>query len=153
MGGVCLCPLFSQVVHAEFIADSKAELTLRNFTLTETIKRSISLYSSQRLGAGFNFKGQTGYTEGTVGFGVDVLAMAGFNLMGSRADDYARSGLLPVNTDNSRDDYYGKIGITGKAKFRKMSFCGRFSSAITDHIFIASAFVSTDLSWYSLCFK
>ena len=56
MGGVCLCPLFSQVVHAEFIADSKAELTLRNFTLTETIKRSISLYSSQRLGAGFNFK-------------------------------------------------------------------------------------------------
>jgi hypothetical protein len=32
-----------------------------------------------------------------VGFGVDVLAMAGFNLMGSRADDYARSGLLPVN--------------------------------------------------------
>ncbi|WP_139162043.1 OprD family outer membrane porin, partial [Acinetobacter baumannii] len=49
----------------------------------------------------------------------DVLAMAGFNLMGSRADDYARSGLLPVNTDNSRDDYYGKIGITGKAKFRK----------------------------------
>ena len=54
-----------------------------------------------------------------MGFGVDVLAMAGFNLMGSRADDYARSGLLPVNPDNSRDDYYGKIGITGKAKFRK----------------------------------
>ena len=38
VGGVCLCPLFSQVVHAEFIADSKAELTLRNFTSTETIK-------------------------------------------------------------------------------------------------------------------
>ena len=76
-----------------------------------------------------------------MGFGVDVLAMAGFNLMGSRADDYARSGLLPVNPDNSRDDYYGKIGITGKAKFRKMSFCGRLSSTIANHIFIASTFV------------
>lgn len=118
--GVCLCPLFSQVVHAEFIADSKAELTLRNFYFDRDYKKDPYPYTAARDWAqGLIFKGQSGYTEGTVGFGVDVLAMAGFNLMGSRADDYARSGLLPVNTDNSRDDYYGKIGITGKAKFRK----------------------------------
>ena len=119
MGGVCLCPLFSQVVHAEFIADSKAELTLRNFYFDRDYKKTISYTAARDWAQGLIFKGQSGYTEGTVGFGVDVLAMAGFNLMGSRADDYARSGLLPVNTDNSRDDYYGKIGITGKAKFRK----------------------------------
>lgn len=118
--GVCLCPLFSQVVHAEFIADSKAELTLRNFYFDRDYKKDPYPYTAGRDWAqGLIFKGQSGYTEGTVGFGVDVLAMAGFNLMGSRADDYARSGLLLVNTDNSRDDYYGKIGITGKAKFRK----------------------------------
>ncbi|MFE1617331.1 OprD family outer membrane porin, partial [Acinetobacter baumannii] len=109
--GVCLCPLFSQVVHAEFIADSKAELTLRNFYFDRDYKKDPYPYTAARDWAqGLIFKGQSGYTEGTVGFGVDVLAMAGFNLMGSRADDYARSGLLPVNTDNSRDDYYGKIG-------------------------------------------
>ena len=53
--GVCLCPLFSQVVHAEFIADSKAELTLRNFYFDRDYKRPISLYGGQRLGTGFNF--------------------------------------------------------------------------------------------------
>ena len=121
--------------------------------MTETIKDPYPYTAARDWAQGLIFKGQSGYTEGTVGFGVDVLAMAGFNLMGNRADDYARSGLLPVNTDNSRDDYYGKIGITGKAKFRKMSFCGRFGSTIANHIFIASAFVPSDLSRYSLCFK
>ena len=53
--GVCLCPLFSQVVHAEFIADSKAELTLRNFTLTETIKRSISYTAARDWAQGLIF--------------------------------------------------------------------------------------------------
>ncbi len=38
--GVCLCPLFSQVVHAEFIADSKAELTLRNFYFDRDYKKT-----------------------------------------------------------------------------------------------------------------
>ena len=117
--GICLCPLFTSVVHAEFIADSKAELTLRNFYFDRDYKKDPYPYTAARDWAqGVIFKGQSGYTEGPVGFGVDVLAMAGFNLMGNRADDYARSGLLPVNSDNSRDDYYGKVGITGKAKYR-----------------------------------
>lgn len=117
--GGCLCLLFTPVVHAEFIADSKAELTLRNFYFDRDYKQDPYPYTAARDWAqGVIFKGQSGYTDGPVGFGVDVLAMAGFNLMGNRADDYARSGLLPVNSDNSRDDYYGKVGITGKAKYR-----------------------------------
>ncbi len=55
MGGGMLVPLFSQVVHAEFIADSKAELTLRNFYFDRDYKKDPYPYSSQRLGAGFNF--------------------------------------------------------------------------------------------------
>lgn len=117
--GVCLCPIFANVTHAQFIADSQAELTLRNFYFDRDYKQDPYRYTAARDWAeGLIFKGQSGYTEGSVGFGMDVLAMAGFNLMGNRADDYARTGLLPVNPDNSRDDYYGKIGVTGKAKFR-----------------------------------
>jgi hypothetical protein len=46
--GVCLCPLFSQVVHAEFIADSKAELTLRNFYFDRDYKKDPYPYTAAR---------------------------------------------------------------------------------------------------------
>lgn len=118
--GICLCPLFAPCTHAEFITDSKAEITLRNFYFDRDYKKDPYPYTAARDWAqGLIFKGQSGYTEGTVGLGVDVLAMAGFNLLGHHADDYARSGLLQVNSDNTRDDYYGKIGVTAKAKYRQ----------------------------------
>ncbi|WP_445115814.1 OprD family outer membrane porin [Acinetobacter sp. WZC-1] len=118
--GICLSPLFlTDTAYAEFIADSKAEVTLRNFYFDRDYKKNPYPYTASRDWAqGLIFRGQSGYTEGPVGLGVDILAMAGFNLLGSTADDYARSSLLPVNADNSRDDYYGKIGITAKAKYR-----------------------------------
>ena len=118
--GICLCPIFVNMAHAQFIADSQAEITLRNFYFDRDYKNDPYPYTAARDWAqGLIFKGQSGYTDGAIGFGVDVLAMAGFNLLGSTADDYARTGLLPVNTDNSRDDYYGKIGVTGKARLSK----------------------------------
>lgn len=118
--GACLCPLFVNVAHAEFVADSHAEVTLRNFYFDRDYKKDPYPYTASRDWAqGIIFKGQSGYTEGSIGFGVDVLAMAGFNLLGNQAEDYARTGLLPVNSDNSRDDYYGKVGITAKAKYKK----------------------------------
>ena len=117
---VYFCPLFSALAHADLVTDSSAELTLRNFYFDRDYKQDPYPYTAARDWAqGIIFNGQSGYTDGTVGFGVDVLAMAGFNLIGDRADDYARSNLLPVNADNSRDDYYGKIGLTAKAKFKK----------------------------------
>ncbi len=58
--GVCLCPLFSQVVHAEFIADSKAELTLRNFYFDRDYKKDPYTYTAGRDWAqGLIFKGQS----------------------------------------------------------------------------------------------
>jgi len=48
--GVCLCPLFSQVVHAEFLADSKAELTLRNFYFDRDYKKIPILIQQPEIG-------------------------------------------------------------------------------------------------------
>lgn len=119
--GLGLTAMTSQMVFADFIGDAKGEIALRNFYFDRDYKKDEPLgYTAQRDWAqGIILKGQSGYTEGSVGFGVDIVAMAGFNLLGNRASDYFRSGLLSVNPDNSREDYYGKIGLTGKAKYRK----------------------------------
>jgi hypothetical protein len=69
--GICLCPLFAPCTHAEFIADSKAEITLRNFYFDRDYKKDPYPYTAARDWAqGLIFKGQSGYTEGTVGLGL-----------------------------------------------------------------------------------
>src|SRR5690606_24739711 len=64
---------------------------------------------------GFIFKAQSGYTEGPIGFGIDILATAGFKLDGDAK--YGGTGNLPRNArTNQPADQYGEIGITAKAK-------------------------------------
>lgn len=113
-----LATLCSEVSYAAFIDDSKIDANLRNFYFDRDYKSDPYPYPAARDWAqGLIIKAQSGYSEGKIGFGLDVNAMAAVNLY-ANAEDYARSGLLRVSNDNSRDDFYAKFGLTGKVKYR-----------------------------------
>src|SRR5690606_22216255 len=75
-------------------------------------------------GQGFIFNYASGYTEGTVGFGVDAVGLLGVKLDSGGRDNKAgrdrRPGqLFPLESDGSAVDEYSKAGLTAKAKVSK----------------------------------
>ena len=68
---------------------------------------------------GFILNLQSGYTEGTVGFGLDALGMLGIKLDSSPAN--SNSGLLPSTGSDPRrsKDQYAKGGLTAKMRVSK----------------------------------
>lgn len=100
-----------------FVDDSSVSLTTRNYFFNRDYQRAGEKYPAARDWAqAFILKSNSGYTPGIVGLGLDVQAFAGFNLLGNHSDDYAASGLFPVNKENQHADQYGEIRWTAKAK-------------------------------------
>lgn len=118
----------SQVASADFISDSKATLDLRNLYFNSDNRESQN-YSGQaeEWGQGFILNFQSGYTEGTVGFGVDAIGLLGVRLdSGGRNVTPAKPGqdrtpgqLFPLDTDGSAVSNYSKAGVTAKARISK----------------------------------
>ncbi len=98
-----------------FIEQSKVDLTARNFYFDRDFQVENRYPALRDWSQGFIFKAQSGYTEGPIGFGIDILATAGFKLDGDAK--YGGTGNLPRNArTNEPADQYGEIGITAKAK-------------------------------------
>lgn len=103
---------------AEFVNDSSVSLTARNFYLDRNftdpeVKQSAARQWSQ----GFILNAKSGYTEGTVGLGLDLYAGAGFNLWGK--EGYQGTSLMPVDRNGDPADSFGEVGVTAKAKISK----------------------------------
>ncbi|MBH8610828.1 OprD family porin [Pseudomonas mohnii] len=106
---------FSPLSQAAFIDDSSATFETRNMYFNRDFRDGTSAQQSKRdeWAQGFMLNLKSGYTDGTVGFGVDALGMMGVKLDSS--PDRTGTGLLP--TDNGRAvDEYSKLGLTGKVK-------------------------------------
>ncbi|CDF84292.1 hypothetical protein PKB_2945 [Pseudomonas knackmussii B13] len=106
--------------HAEFIADSKASLELRNFYFNRDFRQEAAPQSKQEEWAqGFLLRYESGYTDGPVGFGVDALGLLGVKLDSS--PDRAGSGLLPRDREkvNGAADDYSELGLTAKLRASK----------------------------------
>ncbi|MGV8611115.1 OprD family outer membrane porin, partial [Pseudomonas aeruginosa] len=72
-----------QSVAAGFIGDSKAALALRNLYLnTDNRTGTASPIKQEEWGQGFIVNYQSGFTQGTVGFGDDALGLHGVLLDG-----------------------------------------------------------------------
>ena len=88
-----LTPVFA---HADFVDDSKATLTLRNFYYNHDLRdvKAPAQSKIEEWAQGFIFKAQSGYTDTPIGVGVDVYAGLGLKLDSSPG----RSGseLLPA---------------------------------------------------------
>lgn len=80
---------------ADLLGDSKANLTLRNFYYNHDLRDSVAPAQSklEEWAQGFIFKGESGYTDTTIGLGFDVYAGLGLKLDSS--PDRSGSGLLP----------------------------------------------------------
>ncbi|WP_248739613.1 OprD family porin [Pseudomonas sp. MWU12-2029] len=121
-GALVLCAGFTAQAQAGgFFEDTTAKIESRTVYFNRDFRDG---HTSSDQGAskreesaqGFILNLQSGYTEGTVGFGIDALGMAGFQLDSS--PDRSNSGLLPSSGDNPRGSkgQYAKMGLTAKVK-------------------------------------
>ncbi len=106
---------FSPLSQAAFFEDSSATFETRNMYFNRDYRDGTSAQQSKRdeWAQGFMLNLKSGYTDGTVGFGVDTLGMLGVKLDSS--PDRTGTGLLPTD-DGRAVDEYSKLGLTGKMK-------------------------------------
>lgn len=105
---------------AGFIEDSTASLDLRNFYFDQDT-RNAKAPSDQEWGQGFILNFQSGFTQGPVGVGLDVLGLYGLRLdasgrVGKAGEDRTPGSVFPLEGNGQAVDDYGRVGVT--AKFR-----------------------------------
>ncbi|AMS15408.1 MULTISPECIES: OprD family porin [Pseudomonas] len=118
--------LAQQAGAAGFIEDSKATLGLRNFYINTDnrdadTKASGAQSKQEEWGQGFQLNFTSGYTEGTVGFGLDAIGLLGIKLdsgggtNGASATSYGGT-VFPSESNGKAVDNYSSLGLTAKAK-------------------------------------
>ncbi|SFP71938.1 outer membrane porin, OprD family [Geopseudomonas sagittaria] len=106
------------VSQAALVEDSKASLELRNMYLNRDFRDGAASPSyGETWAQGFIAKFESGYTEGTVGVGVDALGLLGVKLDSSR--DRTAGNMLPLETNGDPVDEYSQLGLTAKARISK----------------------------------
>jgi len=98
LGATLAIPTMAQ---AAFIEDTKAGLELRNFYFNRDFREvpNSSNSKAEEWAQGFLLRVESGYTEGTVGFGVDALGLLGVKL--DSGSGRTGTGLLPADGDGS----------------------------------------------------
>jgi hypothetical protein len=127
LGATLAIPTMAQ---ADFINDSKAGLELRNFYFNNDFRdpqsATVNGQSKQEEWAqGFLLRFESGFTEGTVGFGLDAMGLLGVKLDGGGGS--GGTGLLPtdlssVNSNRGKigsQDEYSHITYAAKARVSK----------------------------------
>lgn len=106
-------PLAAQ---AAFIEDSKASLELRNFYMNRDFRSEGAAQSkAEEWAQGFLLRYESGFTEGTVGVGVDAYGFAGLKL-DSGGGTSGTQLLLPKDRRGNVPSSYGQLGGTFKAR-------------------------------------
>ncbi|WP_339486765.1 OprD family porin [Pseudomonas sp. EL_65y_Pfl2_R95] len=103
---------------AGFVDDAKVSFGLRNFYINRNFTNpGYPQGKAEEWTQSFMLDARSGFTEGTVGFGLDVLAMEAIKLDGGRGT--AGTGLLPVHDDGRPADDYGRVAAAAKARISK----------------------------------
>ncbi|MFW9079627.1 OprD family porin [Pseudomonas sp. P2757] len=112
---------------AGFIEDSKATLGLRNFYINTDNRDSAAKTASgvqnknEEWGQGFDLRFISGYTQGTVGFGIDAIGLLGVRLdsgggtNGATSTSYGGT-VFPSKSNGEAVDNFSSLGLTAKAK-------------------------------------
>lgn len=100
--------------HAEFLADSKGTLEARNFYFNRDFRQEGARDKAEEWAQGFLLRIESGYTAGTLGFGLDALGMAGFKL--DSGGGTAGTNLLPADSSGGSQDRYGELGLSAKVR-------------------------------------
>ncbi|WP_445940627.1 OprD family porin [Pseudomonas sp.] len=107
----------SQVAHADFIGDSTATLEARNFYFNRDFREDAGQNKREEWAQGFILRANSGFTDGTVGFGADAIGMFGFKL--DSGDGTAGSDLLVPDRSGGSQDNYSGLAVAAKAKVSK----------------------------------
>ena len=110
----------SGVVQADFISDSKATLSMRNLYFNND-SRQTKQVKQEEWGQGFLLKYQSGFTDGTVGFGVDAIGALGIKL-DSGEGRHNGSSFFPSDGEKAVDEF-SALGLTAKAKISSTEAC------------------------------
>jgi len=120
LGTALLFPALSQ---AAFLEDSKANLNLRNFYINQDV-RNEDRGGAEEWGQAFTLDYKSGFTEGKVGFGLDVLASYAVRLDAGGDEDKSlavvdrRPGsVFPLESNGRAKRDFGRVGVTGKIRF------------------------------------
>ena len=98
-----------------FVDDTKATLTLRNAYINRNYTNPDYPQSkAEEWTQNFILDVKSGFTQGTVGFGVDVLGLYSQKLDGGKGT--AGTQLLPTHSDGEPADNFGRLGVAAKAK-------------------------------------
>jgi len=106
---------------AGFIEDSKATLGLRNFYINTDNRDGTGPNKNEEWGQGFDLRFISGYTQGTVGFGIDAIGLLGVKLdsgggtNGATATSYGGT-VFPSKSNGEAVDNFSSLGLTAKAK-------------------------------------
>ncbi|MGW8465704.1 OprD family porin [Pseudomonas sp. CLCA07] len=112
-------PMVAPSAMADFIDDSKARIEMRNFYINRDFRQVNAPQSkAEEWAQGFTGRIESGYTDGTFGFGLDALGELGLKLDSS--PDRRGTGLLPFGpTSHEPADEYSELGLTGKLRVSK----------------------------------
>ncbi|MDQ0123936.1 hypothetical protein J2W17_002883 [Pseudomonas lini] len=119
---VALGVLAQQAGAAGFIEDSKATLGLRNFYINTDNRNGPGANKNEEWGQGFDLRFISGYTQGTVGLGVDAIGLLGVRLDSGGGTNGAANGaayggtVFPSESNGEAVDNFSSLGLTAKAK-------------------------------------
>ncbi|PTQ72162.1 OprD family porin [Pseudomonas sp. GV071] len=114
LAGSTLASLLPVAAQADFVKDSSANFETRNMYFNRDFRDGSGQSKRDEWAQGFILDLQSGFTDGTVGFGLDALGMLGIKLDSS--PDRTGTGLLPTHDDGKAADEYSKLGLTAKVK-------------------------------------
>ncbi|UCP11118.1 OprD family porin [Pseudomonas sp. MM213] len=123
--GLCLClpALLSGMVLADesqgLLAGAKLEVLSRNFYLNNDYRSPTPAGKSYKAewAQGFISSFESGFTPGTLGFGLDAHGFLGLKLDGGKG--HSGTGLLPLDSDGRSEDNYSSAGGALKIKASK----------------------------------
>jgi imipenem/basic amino acid-specific outer membrane pore len=98
-----------------FVEDSKLDLLLRNYYFNRDKKDGVQ--DDKDWTQGIHGVFSSGYTQGTVGFGVDAFGYFGVLLDGD--DKYSGSGNITRDSQGRNHDNFGKAGAAVKVRVSK----------------------------------
>lgn len=125
-GCAVLCACLPGADAAGFLEDSRLKLQLRNVYFNENFRdeqglsaRAAATAKSERTewAQGFLLDYRSGFSQGTLGFGLDALGLLGLRL--DSGPGRSGTGLLPVHGDGRAADEASSLGATAKARLGK----------------------------------
>lgn len=128
---VALGVLAQQAGAAGFVEDSKLSVSSRTMYFNND-NREPGGSDNRESGQGFKLDYLSGFTEGTVGFGVDVQALWGIHLDGGKGHHPDTSSFFPSDSDGSAVGQWARIGGNAKARFSKTE--AHFGSALAPNL-------------------